>query len=129
MGDLFARKWAPLVDAANGGSMSDFPDTLAKAAAGLKEVDTIIAGHSTTTSGSGQTATFAPSTPVMRRADLQEYAEFTREFVAAARSALKAGKAPEQAAKELKLPERFKNYNMANARADVQRVYEETAAR
>jgi hypothetical protein len=48
MGDLFARKWAPIIDATNGGSASEFPDTLAKAVLDIKEVDTIITGHSTT---------------------------------------------------------------------------------
>ena len=34
MGDLFARKWAPLVDAGNGGSAVAFPQTLARAVGG-----------------------------------------------------------------------------------------------
>jgi glyoxylase-like metal-dependent hydrolase (beta-lactamase superfamily II) len=125
MGDLFARKWAPLVDANNGGSMVAYPETLAKAIAVLGDVDTVITGHSTTTSGSGQTATFTRSNPVMRRADLQEYADFTREFVAAARAAMKAGRNVDEAVAGMKLPARFSAYNMTNARADVQRVYEE----
>src|SRR5438128_2515240 len=58
MGDLFARKWAPLVDASNGGSAVAFPQTLAKAVTGLKNVDTVITGHSTTTIGSGRNVTF-----------------------------------------------------------------------
>src|SRR5205814_10316360 len=53
MGDLFARKWAPLVDSNNGGSAVAFPKTLAKAVAGIKDVETVITGHSTTTLGSG----------------------------------------------------------------------------
>src|SRR3989441_3081700 len=92
MGDLFARKWAPLVDANNGGSAVAFPQTLAKAVAGLKEVDTGITGHSTTTIGSGRDVTFVRSNPVMNMADLREYADFTRDFVAAAEAAMKAGK-------------------------------------
>jgi cyclase len=125
-GDLFARKWAPLVDAGNGGSAVAYPQTLAKAIAGLKSVDTIITGHSSTTIGSGPTAKFRPSSPVMKWADLQEYAAFTREFVAAAQAAMKAGKSVDEAVKEMKLPEKYKAYDMANARNDVQRVYEES---
>ena len=34
MGDLFARKWAPFADATNGGNMTAFPQTLAKAIGG-----------------------------------------------------------------------------------------------
>src|SRR5262245_31319323 len=49
MGDLFARKWAPGIDAGNGGSALAFPQTLAKAVAALKGNDAFITGHSSTT--------------------------------------------------------------------------------
>jgi glyoxylase-like metal-dependent hydrolase (beta-lactamase superfamily II) len=126
MGDLFARKWAPLVDAANGGSTVAFPQTLASAVRGLKDVDTVITGHSTTTLGSGASVSFARSNPVMKWADLQEYADFLRDFVAAAGAARKAGKSVDEAVSGLKLPEKYRDYNMANAKADIQRYYEET---
>jgi len=125
MGDLFARKWAPLVDAGNGGSAVAFPQTLAKAVAGLKDVDTVITGHATTTIGSGRDVTFVRSNPVMNMADLREYADFTRDFVAAAEAAMKAGKGVDEAVSGLKLPDRYKAYNTANLKADVQRVYAE----
>jgi glyoxylase-like metal-dependent hydrolase (beta-lactamase superfamily II) len=125
MGDLFARKWAPLVDAANGGSATAFPDTLAKALAGIKDVDSVITGHSTRTVGRGATATFVASGPVMPWRDLQEYAQFTRAFVTAAQAAMKAGKSVDDALAGLKLPDAYKDYDMTNARADIQRVYEE----
>lgn len=125
MGDLFARKWAPLVDRNNGGSAVAFPQTLAKAVGGIKDVDTLITGHATTTRGSGQNATFVRSNPAMQWADLQEYADFTREFVAAARAAMTAGKSVDEAMSGLKLPDKYKDYNMANAKADVQSVYNE----
>src|SRR5437764_939045 len=57
LGDLFARKWAPLIDAANGGSALAYPQTLAKVLTGVRNVDTVISGHATTTSGTGQQAT------------------------------------------------------------------------
>src|SRR6185436_12433242 len=66
MGDLFARKWAPGIDAGNGGSAVAFPQTLAKAVASLKDIDTFITGHSTTTIGSGQNMSFVRSSPVMK---------------------------------------------------------------
>ena len=128
MGDLFARKWAPLVDAENGGSMVEFPQTLAKAAALMSGVDTIITGHSTTTHGSGASTTFTPSSPTMTPADLKEYGEFTTAFVAAADAALTAGKSVDEAAASLRLPAKFSRYDMANAKADVQRVYDERRA-
>lgn len=125
MGDLFARKWAPLVDAGNGGSAVAFPQTLARAVAGIKDVDTVITGHSTTTMGSGRAVTFIRSNPVMSWADLREYADFTRDLVAAAEAAMKAGKSVDEAVAGLKLPDKYKDYNMANLKADVQRVYDE----
>jgi cyclase len=125
MGDLFARKWAPLVDANNGGSAVQYPRTLSNALATIKDVDTVITGHATTQRGAGANVTFVRSEPVMKWADLREYADFTQAFVAAAEAAMKAGKSPEQAAASLGLPERYKAYDMANARADVQRVYDE----
>ena len=125
MGDLFARKWAPLVDANNGGSATAFPGTLAKVVRSLKNIDTVITGHSTTTIGSGQDVSFVRSNPVMKWADLQEYADFMRDFVAAADAARKAGKSVDEAANGLKLPDRYKGYNMAQAKADIQRVFDE----
>ena len=47
-GDIFSGKNIPLLDANNGGSGVVIGDTLAKAANGLKNVDTVITGHSTT---------------------------------------------------------------------------------
>jgi len=125
MGDLFARKWAPLVDSANGGSATAYPETLAKALAGIKDVDTIITGHSTRTVRGGATTTFVASGPVMPWRELQEYAQFTRAFVDAALAAKKAGNTVDEALAGLKLPDAYKNYDMNNARADIERVYEE----
>ena len=102
-----------------------FPQTLAKAVAGLKDIDTVITGHATTTIGSGGDARFVRSNPVMTWADLREYAEFTRDFVMAAQAAIKAGKSPDEATRSLQLPAKYKDYNMANAKADVERVYDE----
>jgi len=97
-GDIFAGKRVPLVDEANGGSMLQIPVTLMKAHDGLKDVDTFINGHMPT-----QTT----------RADLKEYAEFNQELVAWMQEQLKAGKTPEQAAAEWKLPEKYKGYDPA----------------
>src|SRR5262245_18772068 len=44
-GDMFAQKMLPLIDTMNGGSALAYPETLAKAAAGIKNVDTVIPGH------------------------------------------------------------------------------------
>jgi glyoxylase-like metal-dependent hydrolase (beta-lactamase superfamily II) len=95
-GDIFAGKGVPLIDAANGGSMLQIPDTLMKAYSGIKDVDTIINGHM----------------PVQTTwADLKEFAEFNRDLVTWMQAQLKAGKTPEQAAAEWKLPEKYAGYS------------------
>jgi len=122
-GDLFARKWAPLVDAENGGSASQFPNTLDKAIAGIKDVDQLITGHATTPIG--REGTFTSFSPISKWSDLQEYAAFTHAFVDAVRAAKASGKTADEALAGLKLPDKFRDYNMNNARADIQRVYAE----
>jgi glyoxylase-like metal-dependent hydrolase (beta-lactamase superfamily II) len=94
VGDIFAWKALPYIDTGNGGSVVEQPDTLAKAASTVKNVDTIINGH----------------IPVSSFNDLREYADFTKDFVDFARASVKAGKTPEQAAGEYKVPPRFKGY-------------------
>jgi cyclase len=97
VGDIFAWKALPYVDPDNGGSVVEQPDTLAKAAATVKNVDTIINGH----------------IPVGTFNDLRDYAEFTKDFVEFARASLKAGKTAEQAAGEYKVSPRFKGYEVS----------------
>ena len=45
MGGLFPSKAAPIIDTQNGGSGMAFPDTLAKAVAGIQGVRRVVAGH------------------------------------------------------------------------------------
>jgi cyclase len=95
-GDIFARKGVPLIDDDNGGSMLQISETLMKAHDGIKNVDTIINGH----------------TPAQTTwADLKEYAEFNKDLVTWMQAELKAGKTPEQAAEEWKVPEKYKGYS------------------
>ena len=101
-GDLFARKELPFVDAGNGGSVLHYPETLRKAHGGIKNVDTIINGHS-------------PAQTTW--ADLKEFADFNQDFLTFAQEQLKAGKTAEQGAAEWKLPEKYKGYS-ATARPD-----------
>jgi glyoxylase-like metal-dependent hydrolase (beta-lactamase superfamily II) len=63
-GDMLGAKQPPPIDLDNGGSGIAYPDTLAKAAATLKNIDTIIPGHG----------------PLMTMRDLEEYAQFCRDF-------------------------------------------------
>jgi cyclase len=128
VGDLFPSKAAPIIDTANGGSGLAYPDTLARAVASIKGVDRVVTGHfqaiAPMRGGATGSAIFAnPQT--MRWSDLQEYADFMREFVTAVQEASKAGKSADEAASTLKLSERFKDYDMQQARAGVQAIYNE----
>ena len=99
-GDVFPNKGQPLIDTNNGGSGVAYPETLRKAVAGIRNVDTVIPGHST----------------VMKWQDLVDYRDFNRLFLEHAQASLKAGKTAEQAMTDFKLPEKFKGYNIAGGR-------------
>jgi glyoxylase-like metal-dependent hydrolase (beta-lactamase superfamily II) len=90
-GDMFANKGQGLIDPMNGGSGLEWGATIGKAAKGIKNVDKVITGHST----------------VMTWKDFVDYGEVNRLVAAYARDAAKAGKTPEQAMMEFKLPEKF----------------------
>jgi glyoxylase-like metal-dependent hydrolase (beta-lactamase superfamily II) len=63
-GDMFADTAPPIIDLANGGSGLAYASTLARAAAEIKNVDTIVTGHSS----------------VRPWRDLTTYADFVRGF-------------------------------------------------
>jgi glyoxylase-like metal-dependent hydrolase (beta-lactamase superfamily II) len=95
LGDLFPRKGLPLVDGSNGGSVLRYPETLRKGHDGIAGVDTIINGHNDTTTTWD---------------DLRVFAEFNQDFLTWARAQLQAGRTPEQAAADWKLPEKYQGY-------------------
>jgi len=95
-GDIFANKGLPLIDGDNGGSVLHIHESLTKAHSGIKNVDTIINGHTP------KNTTWA---------DLQEFADFNHEFLTWAEGELKAGKTPAQAATEWKLPAKYVGYS------------------
>jgi glyoxylase-like metal-dependent hydrolase (beta-lactamase superfamily II) len=99
-GDIFAAKGLPLLDYNNGGSGAEIGETLAKAHAGIKNVDSIITGHST----------------VMTWADLAEYAQFNKDFLASVQAAVKAGTSADAAAAAWKIADKYKGYTIADAR-------------
>jgi glyoxylase-like metal-dependent hydrolase (beta-lactamase superfamily II) len=113
-GDIFSGKNLPLLDANNGGSGVEIGDTLAKAHSALsKSADTIITGHSVQ-------ATMT---------ELQEYAQFNRDFLAAVQQAKKAGRTAEEAAKAWTMPAKYSGYaapQAARAQANFQVIYNET---
>jgi glyoxylase-like metal-dependent hydrolase (beta-lactamase superfamily II) len=95
-GDVFPNKGQPFIDRGNGGSGLTYADTIAKAAAGIKNIDTVIPGHA----------------PLVKWQDFVDYGEFNRLYLEHARASLKAGKTPEQALADFKLPDKFQGYNM-----------------
>jgi glyoxylase-like metal-dependent hydrolase (beta-lactamase superfamily II) len=117
VGDLVAEKAVPVIDPASGGSALALPQTLARATKEITGIEYIITGH-------------GPPPPGRQRNwptwnDFREYADFTRDFVAAATAAWKNGRTAEQAAAELKLPDKYKNYRMDGARAAIETIFAE----
>jgi len=114
-GDIFSGKNLPLIDGNNGGSAMEIGSTLQKAHAGIKNVDSVITGHST----------------VMTWNDLGDYAQFNKDFVTWAAAEKKAGKTPEQAAAEFKVPAKYQGYSanmpplFGGLPGMIQRLYEE----
>jgi cyclase len=108
-GDMFPTKGAPFMDASNGGSGLEYPRTLKKVADNIKGVESIIPGHST----------------VMTWNDFTEFGEFVRDLVAAIEQAKKDGKTEDQAAADLKLPEKFKDYDLRRVKAGITTIYTE----
>ena len=93
LGDLFAGKGLPLVDAANGGGVLHYPETLNRGYSAIKNVDTVINGHSNTTT---------------TWADVKQFAEFNQDWLNWAQSGLKGSKTPQQLADEgWKVPEKY----------------------
>ena len=112
-GDAFAGKTTPLIDMNNGGSAVEYGKTLAKAATAIKNVDTIITGHS----------------PLMKPADLKEYADFNNEFITWVQSEIKAGKSVDQASAEYKIPAKYNGYTVltlfGGIKGNIQIAYDE----
>jgi cyclase len=107
-GDMFAWKDGPLCDRNNGGSCVAFPQTLAKVIATVKNVDTIIPGHS----------------PMMTPKDLQEYQRFTADLLAHAQAAMKAGESVDEATAAFKV-DKYPGYKNERVKGSIQAVYDE----
>ena len=98
-GDAFPAKMVPIMDANNGGSGIDYPETLRKASAGITNVDRIITGHST----------------VMTPADPSEYADFVAAFVDNVREAKTRGTSAADFVAGWEVPSRFSGYDKGPA--------------
>ncbi|MXZ73020.1 MAG: MBL fold metallo-hydrolase [Acidobacteria bacterium] len=98
-GDMFLGKFAPFIDAQNnnGGSASEFGQTLNRVLANVPDVDTIITGHW--------------HTPLVW-SDLQDYARFYNDLVDQARQSQAAGRSADEAAAAYALPDDLEEYSV-----------------
>jgi cyclase len=111
-GDIFSGKNLPILDANNGGSGVEIGETLAKAHSTIQNVDTVITGHST----------------VMTWADLKEYSDFNKDFMAAVQAGKKAGRSVDEIAASWTAPAKYTGYAPVQAgrlKANVQVTYDE----
>jgi glyoxylase-like metal-dependent hydrolase (beta-lactamase superfamily II) len=107
-GDMFAWKDAPFCDRSNGGSCVDFPRTLQKMMAGIKNIDTVIPGHS----------------PMMTMKDVEGYQQFTADLLSYAVDQMKAGKSVADAAAGFKV-DKYPGYKNERVQAAIQAAYDE----
>ena len=110
-GGLIVVGQLPVVDLDSGGSGLAYPDTLAKAAAAIKNVETIVPGD---------------GAPVAMK-DLQEYERFTRDFRDAVVSGYHHGLSISEVAEAWRLPERYRDFTAPQDRvkANVQAIFAE----
>ncbi len=102
-GDMFPLQMMPFIDVANsGGSAVDFGPTLQKAVTTIKNVDTVVGGH-----------TFTPVT----WNDFKSYTNFYNEFLTAAQDAKKKGTSVDEFVKAYKVADKYKGF-----RADAKYV-------
>jgi glyoxylase-like metal-dependent hydrolase (beta-lactamase superfamily II) len=107
-GDMFAWKDGPLCDRNNGGSCIAFPQTLAKVISTIKDVDTVIPGHS----------------PMQTPKDLQEFQRFVADLSTHAQTAMKAGKSVDEAFASFSV-DKYAGYKNERVKGSMQAVYDE----
>lgn len=108
-GDLFAGSGAPIIDTRNGGSGVAYPETLKKAAAGITGIESVIPGHAAVTTWD----------------KFAEFGEFNAAFLSAVQRGIEEGKTPEEIFTGLKLDDKFKDYGMGRAQANITAIYNE----
>lgn len=111
-GDMFAWRDAPFLDPGNGGSGVEMPNTLSKAIAGIKDIDTVIPGHS----------------PLMTPKDLQEFQRYTAELLSVTRTAVQGSKTVEDAISAAKtMTAKYPGYKSDRVEAAVKVIYSEVS--
>ena len=107
-GDMFAWKDGPLCDRNNGGSCVAFPQTLQKVVSTIKDVDTVIPGHS----------------PMQTPKDLQEFQRFVADLSKHAQDSMKAGKSVDDATASFSV-DKYPGYKNERVKGSIQAVYDE----
>ena len=110
-GDMLAFKQPPTIDLDNGGSGLMYPDAVTRAATSLKNIDTVVPGHG----------------PLMTMKDVEEFAQFTRDFRDAAVSGFNHGLGASEVAEAWRLPEKYRTYTATpeQIKANVQVIFSE----
>ena len=111
-GDAFLGKRVPFIDAANGGSGVAFPDTVQRAHDTIRNVDTIITGHSAQASWQ----------------ELNQWAAFNRDFLEMVCAGRSAGQTVDEIAASWTTPSKYVGYAAANAvgvRRNIQVIVDE----
>jgi glyoxylase-like metal-dependent hydrolase (beta-lactamase superfamily II) len=112
-GDMYPRSQMPFIDVANsGGSAVEFNQTLQGAATTIKNVETVIGGHT-------------PS-PVMWN-DFRAYVDFYADFFSSARNSMKKGASLDEFVKTYRVPDKYKGFvaDPARVRANAEAIYNE----
>jgi hypothetical protein len=101
----------PFIDVANsGGSAVEFGPTLQKAVSTIKNVDTVVGGH-----------TFTPVT----WNDFATYTDFYNEFLRDAQAARKKGTTLDEFVKAYRVPDKYKGFNAdaGSVRANADAIF------
>ena len=93
-GNAFGDKSVPALSRPTGGDGVAYPETLTKAMALTRDVDTLITSHG----------------GLAKPKDLEVHRDFMRDFLESARQAKKAGRTPAEAAKAWRVPPRYVGY-------------------
>jgi glyoxylase-like metal-dependent hydrolase (beta-lactamase superfamily II) len=113
-GDMFPRAHVPFIDvAANSGSAVEFSQTLQNAVSTIKNVDTVVGGHT-------------PS-PVTWN-DFKTYTDFYKDFLTAAQDTMKKGAAVDDFVKTYRVPDKYKGFQAdpQQVKANAQAIWDES---
>jgi glyoxylase-like metal-dependent hydrolase (beta-lactamase superfamily II) len=113
-GDMFPRLHMPFIDVANsGGSAVEFNQTLQRAVSTIRNVDTVVGGHT-------------PS-PVTWN-DFRTYTDFYADFLSSAQASVKKGTSVDEFVKAYRVPDRFKGFlaDPNQVRANAQAIWKES---